>query len=168
MLTHQQHVIHKFRGTLLFASSLFRDTLLPASERPLLRIPGKLKKVVEDARNAMESRLKEEQKAVSMEYLEVLTRVLSIVCHCTSIYFFDHIDFFSSCLSISCTSYSCTILGYSFIHYILIDRYFFHVLFHHIVSLFQIHQFKRASKAQAFHMSDAEKKRRRRSKLVSS
>ena len=45
--------------------SLFRDILLPATERPQLRIPSKLKKSVEDARTAMETRLKDEQKAVS-------------------------------------------------------------------------------------------------------
>ena len=44
--------------------SLFRDVLLPISEKPQLRIPSKLKKSVEDARTANVTRLKEEQKAV--------------------------------------------------------------------------------------------------------
>ena len=48
-----------------FLSRFFRDVTLPASEKPQIKIPSKLKEALREAKLAVEKRLKEEKKVVS-------------------------------------------------------------------------------------------------------
>lgn len=48
-----------------FMNSFFAGVVLPPSEKPVLKIPSKLKEAIKSAKEQMEKRLKEEQKIVS-------------------------------------------------------------------------------------------------------
>lgn len=46
-------------------NSFFAEVVLPPSDKPVLKIPSKLKEAIKSAKEQMEKRLKEEQKIVS-------------------------------------------------------------------------------------------------------
>lgn len=48
-----------------FMNSFFAGVVLPPSDKPVLKIPSKLKEAIKSAKEQMEKRLKEEQKIVS-------------------------------------------------------------------------------------------------------
>lgn len=48
----------------LFINSFFAGVVLPPSDKPVLKIPSKLKEAIKSAKEQMEKRLKEEQKIV--------------------------------------------------------------------------------------------------------
>jgi len=51
--------------TICFCSRLFSDVTLPLMDKPILKIPSKLKEFIRTAKDDMEKRLHEEQKVVS-------------------------------------------------------------------------------------------------------
>lgn len=93
---------------------------MPASEKPQVKIPSKLKEALHEAKAAMEKRLREEQKIVSL--------IAALQLKQFTFYAYTTFKLWNIVL--------------------------------------QYHQQKRLSKAQAFHMSDEEKKKRRQSKKV--
>ena len=51
--------------TICFCSRLFSDVTLPLMDKPILKIPSKLKEFIRTAKDDMENRLHSEQKVVS-------------------------------------------------------------------------------------------------------
>lgn len=92
----------KFRRTYLFIyffiNSFFAGVVLPPSDKPVLKIPSKLKEAIKSAKEQMEKRLKEEQKIVIQLSLTPLLIIwISSTCnYCyhLSLLFQKHIEIF--------------------------------------------------------------------------
>lgn len=59
------HFIFVLLVTDMFINSFFAGVVLPPSDKPVLKIPSKLKEAIKSAKEQMEKRLKEEQKIVN-------------------------------------------------------------------------------------------------------
>ncbi len=74
---------------ILYVFRFFGDVVLPPSDKPIVKIPSKLKEALREAKASMDKRLKEEQKVVRklhLPFLIILSKGL-IIC---SIYFWAH------------------------------------------------------------------------------
>ena len=54
--------------TLWYVSRLFRNVVLPPSEKPQMKVPSKLKEALKVAKQQMEQRLRDEQKLVGVTW----------------------------------------------------------------------------------------------------
>lgn len=63
-------------------NSFFAGVVLPPSDKPVLKIPSKLKEAIKSAKEQMEKRLKEEQKIVShISLTPLLIFLISSTCN---------------------------------------------------------------------------------------
>lgn len=63
-------------------NSFFAGVVLPPSDKPVLKIPSKLKEAIKSAKEQMEKRLKEEQKIVSqLSLTPLLIFLISSTCN---------------------------------------------------------------------------------------
>lgn len=58
--------------------SIFCNVVLPPADKPVLKIPSKMKEALKETKTSFERRLKEEQKVVSKAKRHLLTLFFSI------------------------------------------------------------------------------------------